>query len=75
MLQTSHDILEHNEVVVFGGFDDAVDDSTGVGADSGLAEQPVFPADEERFDCSFRAVVVDGEVTIECVTNQFMLLI
>ena len=75
MLQAVHDILEDVEVVGLRCFDDAIEDGAGIGTGGGLAEQPVFPADDERFDGSFCADIVDGEMTIECVTHQLMPLI
>ena len=45
------------EAVFFGGLYDRVDDGTCPGSFGCVAEEPVFAADDERFDASFRSVV------------------
>lgn len=59
LIKARHHILEHIEVVGFCGFDDAVEDGAGIGAGSGLAEQPVFSAYHERFNRALSAIVID----------------
>ena len=62
-----HDVLEDIEVIGFRGFDDAVEDSAGIGAVCNLTEQPVFAADEEGLYCPFTAVVVYAQLSILCI--------
>ena len=71
----SHHILEHIRVVGFGGFDDAVEHCAGIRTVRSLAEQPVLPADDERFYRALCRVIVTGEVTIECLSNQLLPLV
>ena len=75
LFEAVHDILEDVEVIDFRRFDNTVENGAGIGTGGGLAEQPVFSADDERFNGSLCAVIVDGKETIESVTHQFMPLI
>ena len=47
------------EAVFFGGFHQAVDDGAGGRAFRGEGEKPVFAPDNERFDGTFAAIIVD----------------
>ena len=47
------------EPVFFGGLYDRVDNGAGSGSFRRVAEEPVFAADDERLDASFRSVIGD----------------
>lgn len=75
LFQVVYYIFEDVEVVGFCCFDDVVEDGVGIGIGCGLVEQLVFFVYDEWFNGVFCVVVVDGEMVIECVMNQFMLLV
>ena len=58
-IEASHHILEHIEIISFSGFDDAVENRTGICARGGLAKQPVFSAYQERFNRVLSAIIID----------------
>lgn len=70
-----HDVVKDIEVVGLRRFDDAVKDSTGIGTIFRLAEQPGFSANHEGLYGSFRTIVVDAQLSIQCVAFQFRPLV
>ncbi|CAI4149283.1 hypothetical protein ALT1644_100132 [Alteromonas macleodii] len=60
-IKASHHILEYVQVVGFSRFDDAVENSAGVGARGRLAKQPVFSTYDERLYPALSAIIIDTQ--------------
>ena len=64
LLKQAHQVINRLQVVGLGGFHQAVEHRTGIGAAMGVGKQPGFAAYHERFDGALGAVVVDVDTPV-----------
>ncbi len=65
MLEGIGQVGERIEPVFFGRLDDAVNRRAGRRTLGRVGEQPIIPADHERLDAPFAAVVVEFQAAVE----------
>jgi hypothetical protein len=58
------EVPERIQVIRLGGLDNRIDPGTRFGTTFGIKEQPVFPADRKRADCSLGCRIVDRDLSI-----------
>ena len=68
-------IIERCQSIGFSCFDNTIKYCTRIGATGTIRKKPVFSANDEGFYCSLCSIIVDIEITILYIANQFLPLI
>ena len=69
------DIRTGLQAISFGSFNQTVKHGAGLCTATGVGEQPVFPADNEGFDCAFSTIIINDDYAMLEVNLQFSPLI